>query len=228
MRRNGICGECLLTTLQVSNLPASILHDPNLLRRKIRTARRALSRQEQRAHSRAISRILTSLNLYRNSQRIALYIDTDGAVDTSDLLSTASKHGKRRYLPVLRSPLKHSLWFAEYMQRDRLLCNRFGIEEPDPGKRHPIQPWGLDLIVAPLVAFDASGNRLGMGGGFYDRTFAYLRHRSIWCRPKLIGIAHELQKVECPRPEKWDIPLDGVVTEARFYRPKPPDIPNQL
>jgi 5-formyltetrahydrofolate cyclo-ligase len=70
----------------------------------------------------------------------------------------------------------------------------------------------------PLVGFDANCNRLGMGGGFYDRTLAYLRLRRCWRRPLLIGIAHECQRVERLETNTWDVPLDLVVTEERIYR----------
>jgi 5-formyltetrahydrofolate cyclo-ligase len=71
-------------------------------------------------------------------------------------------------------------------------------------------------MLLPLVAFDKNGNRIGMGGGFYDHTLAYLNIRKVWRKPKLIGLAHELQKVKQLQSNPWDIPLDGVVTEKEF------------
>jgi 5-formyltetrahydrofolate cyclo-ligase len=68
-------------------------------------------------------------------------------------------------------------------------------------------------VLAPLVAFDRSGNRLGMGGGYYDRSFAYLRHRVHWRRPRLIGYAYGFQEVQALERAHWDVPLSGVVTE---------------
>lgn len=79
-------------------------------------------------------------------------------------------------------------------------------------------PWGLDLIILPLVAFDLSGNRLGMGGGFYDRTLSFKHQRCHWKGPKLIGIAHELQRVDLLPVNDWDIPLDAVITEQKLYQ----------
>ncbi len=69
----------------------------------------------------------------------------------------------------------------------------------------------------PLVAFDEHGNRVGMGGGFYDRTLAYLQHRQFWKKPTLLGLAHELQKVARIESQRWDIPLDGIITEKKHY-----------
>mgnify|MGYP001805942608 CR=1 FL=1 len=136
---------------------------------------------------------------------------------------------KRFYLPVL-SPLKKrqtggQLWFARYRVGDRLRPNRFGISEPIGRGRHLIQPRRLDLMILPLVGFDAQGHRLGMGGGFYDRTLAYRQRHSQWRRPRLIGVAHECQRLDQLEPRPWDVRLDAILTESRLYNEKPEDNP---
>jgi 5-formyltetrahydrofolate cyclo-ligase len=100
-------------------------------------------------------------------------------------------------------------------------ANRFNIPEPTLRNRRLRLAWTLDLLLVPLVGFDAGGNRLGMGGGFYDRTLSYLSHRTYWRRPRLIGIAHECQRVAELRLRPWDVPLDMVVTERQVYRRGP-------
>ncbi len=130
------------------------------------------------------------------------------------------RYRKRSYLPVLRKIGDNRLHFCEYRPGDALLHNRFRIREPDPRHRGLTPPWGLDLILMPLVGFDADGGRLGMGGGFYDRTLAFLRQRRLWRRPRLIGIAHACQRVAQLPTRPWDIPLDGVVTEQGFHPAK--------
>ena len=135
-------------------------------------------------------------------------------MDPLPLIESALSSNKKIYLPVLRPRPKRSLWFAEFRPGDRLLPNRFGIDEPDIKRRHPTPPWALDLILLPLVAFDNKGNRLGMGGGFYDRTLAYLRHRKYWHKPLLVGMAHECQKLSHVKKQPWDIPLNGIITET--------------
>jgi 5-formyltetrahydrofolate cyclo-ligase len=129
----------------------------------------------------------------------------------------ALKAGKQVYLPVLRNRPSNSLWFTAYRPGDRLVNNCYGIPEPVMHSRRIVMPWSLDMVFVPLVAFDRSGNRLGMGGGYYDRTFAFRRMRSHWRGPKLIGLAHEFQRVEQLLNQVWDIPLDGVITEQRIY-----------
>jgi 5-formyltetrahydrofolate cyclo-ligase len=194
-----------------------ILEDPVKLRKGLRSQRRALSPRDQRLHSSAMSSLLCRSPLFLNSKRIALYLEEDGEMATGLILTKARKLKKQCYLPVLRPRPQQALWFAEYRPGDRLLRNRFHIEEPCIHTRHLTPPWGLDLILLPLVAFDPQGNRLGMGGGYYDRTLAYLASRKFWRKPKLIGIAHELQKVNILEKKVWDIPLDGVVTEEELY-----------
>ncbi len=165
----------------------------------------------------AMTRLLCRSPLFQKSRRIALYLPADGEMDTRLIMTAARARNKRCYLPVLRPGTCRCLWFSEYRTDDRLYGNRFGIPEPEIRLRPPTPPWGLDLILMPLVAFDPNGQRLGMGGGFYDRTLSYLQRRSHWHTPKLIGIAHELQKTCGISGMPWDIPLDGIVTEQKFY-----------
>jgi 5-formyltetrahydrofolate cyclo-ligase len=156
--------------------------------------------------------------LFLNSRSIALYLPADGEMDTAPLLALARRLKRRCFLPVLRGAPHYSLWFAEYRPGDPLRPNRFGILEPALGRRKILPAWGLDLILLPLVGFDQAGNRLGMGGGYYDRTLAFLHRRLHWRRPRLIGLAHECQRVERLAAKPWDVPLDGVATEACIHR----------
>ncbi len=144
----------------------------------------------------------------------------DGEPDVLDLIRQLPR-GRRWYLPVLRGHARGRLWFVRYRPGQPLKPNRFGILEPRQRGR-AIQPIsGLHLVLLPLVGFDADCNRLGMGSGYYDRSLACLGLRRYWRRPRLVGIAHECQRVERLVVQPWDVPLDGVVTEAGVYlRPK--------
>lgn len=153
----------------------------------------------------------------QHSQRIAFYFAADGEMDPSPLVKRAIRAGKRCYYPVLRKRPAQSLWFVQHGEKQPLKSNRFGIPEPQTCHRSIAMPWGLDLIILPLVAFDLLGNRLGMGGGYYDRTLSFKLKRTHWKGPKLIGIAHEFQRVDSLPINKWDIPLDGVITEKKLY-----------
>ena len=191
---------------------------PRQLRRAIRQARRALTPREQHAHAVAVANRLGRDPRFLRAARIGAYLAADGEIDPLPLLRVAIAAGKRCYLPVLHPFAGPSLWFCEWRAGDPLVPNRFAIPEPMPQRRPPHPAWQLDLLLVPLVAFDARGNRLGMGGGYYDRTLAYLRHRAHWRRPIVMGLAHALQRVDALPKNAWDIPVDGVITERAMHR----------
>jgi 5-formyltetrahydrofolate cyclo-ligase len=101
--------------------------------------------------------------------------------------------------------------FREVLRETTLRKNTYGIWEPVHGDFIDVRL--LDIVVTPLVAFDEHGNRIGMGGGYFDRCFSFLRHRTRWLQPKLIGLAFDCQKVEEITPNPWDIPLYRVYSE---------------
>ena len=187
------------------------------IRQLKRSQRRTLSKTEQQQHSQALCQNTAALNTYRNSQHIAFYIANDGEIDPQPLMEHARLLGKNIYLPVL-SPQENSLYFAPFDADSQLESNRFNIPEP---VCHP-SAWKtaeqLELLFLPLVAFDMHGNRMGMGGGFYDRTLAFLRQEDLSKKPILAGLAHEIQKVEQLLTQNWDIPLDYIITEKQLYR----------
>ncbi len=180
------------------------------IRREMRHRRRNLSGQQRAALAERLARRLSSSRAFRRSLRIAVYLPNDGEMDLHPLIRRAWKAGKQCYLPSLS---RQRLWFLPYRSDTPLRPNRFGIPEPDlsPRRRWSLQT--LDIALAPLVGFDDQGNRLGMGGGYYDRTFAYLASRSHWRRPLIIGIAYEFQRLQELPCHHWDVPLHGVATE---------------
>lgn len=133
----------------------------------------------------------------------------DGEVDTQLAIQQAWQHRQQVYLPVLDPIRKGFLWFVEYKPNSRMRNNRFGISEPDPRYNKRINPKFLHAVGLPLVAFDAAGNRLGMGGGFYDRSFEFCHQAGT--KPKLFGLAHRCQKVEMLPVESWDIQLKEII-----------------
>jgi len=187
-------------------------------RRDLRAARRRLSEKEQRDHTIALTRLLGCAPRFLSARRVAAYWPADGELDPRPLLEAAIGRGRRGFLPMLRPGKRRQLWFLRYRPGEPMRANRFGIPEPARRQRRLALAWTLDLILVPLVGFDADCNRLGMGGGFYDRTLSFLRQRAHWHRPRLIGIAHECQRVERIQPQPWDIPLDAVATERGVYR----------
>ncbi len=107
--------------------------------------------------------------------------------------------------------------FQRLMPNESLRPNRFGIAEPVYRPSRQRKVWTLDLVLMPLVGFDESGGRLGMGGGFYDRSLAYRSRRKNGHKPTLLGLAHECQKVDKLPLERWDVSLHATVTDLRWY-----------
>lgn len=153
---------------------------------------------------------------YREATHLALYLAVDGEIDPSPLVAEARAAGKQLYLPVLATDGTDALRFAAWHPDTPMQLNRFKIPEPSSDTADLRTPTQLDLVFTPLVAFDARGNRLGMGGGFYDRSFAFLKSGAR--KPLLIGLAFEFQLQSELRAESWDIPLAGVATDCAFYR----------
>jgi len=117
------------------------------------------------------------------------------------------------YLPVLNDRPAPRLRFARYLPGMPLVPNRFGILEPSLPRRALLPARAIDLLLMPLVAFDVGGNRLGMGGGYFDRTLAFRRRARLWRRPRLVGVGYAFQQVTALPTAPWDVPLDAVVTE---------------
>lgn len=187
------------------------------LRRMLRKARRALTPSEQRQAAHGLYRQLAQHPLFRRAKHISLYLPTDGEIDPRLLLRATQRRGKATYLPVLSAWPRTKMVFQRVRPGDKLLPNRFRILEPRVNAHRQRKVWALDLVLLPLVGFDDGGGRLGMGGGFYDRSLAYLARRQSWRKPTLLGLAHECQKVERLAQASWDVPLAGTVTDKQWY-----------
>ncbi|AZF39955.1 5-formyltetrahydrofolate cyclo-ligase [Pseudomonas sp. R4-39-08] len=187
------------------------------LRRMLRKARRALTPREQRQAACGLYRQLAQHPLFRRAKHISLYLPTDGEIDPRLLLRAAQRQGKATYLPVLSAWPRTKMVFQRVRPGDKLLPNRFRILEPRANARCQRKVWALDLVLLPLVGFDNEGGRLGMGGGFYDRSLAYLARRKTWRKPTLLGLAHECQQVDRLAQASWDVPLAGTVTDKQWF-----------
>jgi 5-formyltetrahydrofolate cyclo-ligase len=184
------------------------------LRQTKRALRAALDQASlDQAASRLGERICT-MPEFAQSQRIAVYFAVNGEISLDPVIDAALELEKQIYLPNLD---QKSLRFSPYFRQQKMRINKFKLPEPDVGDDEMLAPEALDLVLAPLVAFDAMRNRIGMGGGFYDRSFEFRKNRGR-LKPVLIGVAHELQKVNRLKPESWDVRLDLVVTDQAVYR----------
>ena len=187
------------------------------LRRMLRKARRALTPSQQRQAARGLYKQLAQHPQFRRAKHISLYLPTDGEIDPRLLLRAAQRRGKATYLPVLSAWPRTKMVFQRIRPGEKLKPNRFRILEPRANLARQRKVWTLDLLLLPLVGFDDVGGRLGMGGGFYDRSLAYMARRKTWRKPTLLGLAHECQKVERLAQASWDVPLQGTVTDKAWY-----------
>ena len=188
------------------------------LRQQFRGARRQMPETLRQQAQQQISTRLLSFDLFQSAQWVAGYLANDGEYDPAIFLAQARVEGKVTLLPQVIAP-GQPMQFAPYDANTPMNPNRFGIPEPDIPPDQIVPPDQLDIVLMPLVAFDEHGTRLGMGGGFYDRSFAFKRASHENTRPLLIGVAFEQQKSEQDLPAReWDVRLDVVVTEACFYQ----------
>lgn len=187
---------------------------PNTLRQQKRERRRKLSSAQQAQHAKQLASRLLNHRVFIDNQCIAAYLPNDGEIDPSLIIEQAWKSNKKVYLPVL-SKEENSLLFAPYDKNSSMCRNQFGIDEPDCTPEHWLKAEQMDLILLPLVAFDEQGNRLGMGGGFYDRSLASTKQHEN--STQLVGLAHEIQKTTLIEAQRWDIPLHAIATEEAFY-----------
>lgn len=193
----------------------------DIIRQQVRQLRQDLtSKQQTDAALQLLARFSVDEKIL-SANSIALYLSNDGELDTEILIEWCWQQGKQVYLPVLHPFAKGHLLFLHYERRTPLVNNRFGIAEPKLDVSKVIMPHQLDIICTPLVAFDHLGARLGMGGGFYDRTLSrwHQHHQQqSTVKPYPIGLAHDCQLVAPLPSESWDIPLPEIITPSMHYK----------
>ena len=177
------------------------------LRQQIRKTRANLTALQQQQAEDSITQQALALIEERNAQHIALYISFDGEISTEKLIKILWMQGKQVYLPVLHPFNPNHLLFLRYLPETPMLKNKFGILEPKLNVQNVLPLKELDILFTPLVAFDKQGNRLGMGGGFYDRTLQNWQNSSFIP----VGLAHQCQQVEQLPTEAWDVPLHQIL-----------------
>lgn len=188
----------------------------NVLRESLKAQREHLAPQDAIACSERITERCMRLQAFQDSQHIALYISHRQEVDTTALIAAAWQANKRVYLPVLAEDMQH-LYFVAYTPDTVLEKNCYGIFEPHYQPADRIHCNELELVITPLVAFDSACHRIGMGAGFYDRSFYFLNQDPRPAKPILIGLAYEFQRHEKLARQPWDVNLNTIVTESQVY-----------
>jgi 5-formyltetrahydrofolate cyclo-ligase len=188
----------------------------NTLRQTFRERRKSLSASEQKKAAEQLVAQCEKHSLFKSCKRVAIYMTNDGELDTGLLIQHLWNKNIEVYLPVLHPFADGHLLFLKYDKNTHMRANHFGILEPKLDCTAICPTKELDILFTPLVAFDEDGNRLGMGGGFFDRTLVSLindPHSTV----RIIGLALDIQKTLTLPTQAWDIPLPYILTPSQMY-----------
>jgi 5-formyltetrahydrofolate cyclo-ligase len=190
------------------------------LRQGLAERRRALTPPERMGAAQGLRRSLEQLPEYLTDARVAGYWASHGELPLNLVIPPLAARGQQFLLPVLG--VNKRLRFAPWRSGDAVQPNRYGIPEPvEPAEL--FEPFQLDLVFVPLLGFDRRGHRLGHGGGYYDRSFAFLNEQVRPTEPLLVGIGYSFQELPQIEDEAWDVPLDFVATERELIDCSAPD-----
>ncbi|BDX05831.1 5-formyltetrahydrofolate cyclo-ligase [Planctobacterium marinum] len=183
------------------------------LRQQLRKARQSLSTEQQQDASIKLLNNIVANNIVDNAQICAFYLANDGELNPKPLIEYCWSKGVKTSLPVIHPFAKGHLLFLQYSANSKMCSNQYGIDEPVCELPDIVPLTQHQLIFTPLVGFDLNGNRLGMGGGYYDRTLSSLKQQA---NISLIGLAHDCQQVDALPQENWDIPVNKIITPSRI------------
>ncbi len=189
------------------------------IRDKMQRRRKELTLVSITQAAQAVAAQIVQLKEFLTAEHMGCYLAVEGELDTQPTMQSAHTLKKKLYLPVIQKSgfEPDFLEFHAYVLGDPLLKGIHGISTPGHRDHFPKTINELDVIFLPLVAFDSHGNRLGRGAGYYDRTLNAARQQ-YGRLPCLIGLGYEFQKIPEIIPDKWDVPLDIIVTEKDIYR----------
>ena len=183
------------------------------LRQHLAAQRRALTPAQRITAAQGLRHSLEQLPEYHTDARVAGYWACDGELPLNLVIPPLATRGQRFLLPMLDED--RQLRFAPWMAGEPVQPNRYGIPEP-VAPREWFAPFQLDLVLVPLLGFDRHGHRLGYGGGWYDRSFAFLSEQARPTEPLLVGVAYDFQELPAIKPEAWDVPLDYIATDREL------------
>jgi len=184
------------------------------LRKQLRERRAAIGASERVAAASAVVAQLEGVPEFLTDTNVAGYWAVAGELPLAAVIGGLRRRGQVYHLPIIDE--QRRLRFAPWWPGSAIRTNRFGIPEPADATQPPLMPDAIDVVLVPLLGFDRSGYRLGFGGGYYDRSFAFLRKLTRPAKPLLIGIGYAVQEVDHIEPNEWDVKLDYVATEREL------------
>lgn len=182
------------------------------IRIEMRDKRKAIAESARTRAAEDLAYAAERAGLLAGARKTAIYIENDGELPTGKLIESLRSKGSEIYLPSTHPTEPRTMEFRLWRAGEQLVQGRYGIFEPAEGSE-VIDPAELDIIFVPLVAFDAKGNRIGMGGGYYDTLLA--KFKELGRGPLPVGIAYEEQMVHELPKETWDMPLPAILTPRR-------------
>lgn len=184
----------------------------NEIRQYILRSRMSMPPERVKEKSIIIMEKIMASDVYRKARSLMVYVDFRNEVGTESLIARALEEGKRVSVPITGIKEK-KLTPSELLDYPGdLEPGAWGILEPGKSCIRPVDPVDLDMVIVPGVAFDSGGNRLGYGGGFYDRFLPGTRPGTVYLAP-----AFEVQMVENVFPGPLDVPVHIIVTEERIF-----------
>lgn len=183
------------------------------LRQRLADQRRALTPAQRIGAAQGLRHSLEQLPEYHTDARVAGYWACDGELPLNLVIPPLAARGQRFLLPMLGED--RQLRFAPWAAGQPVQPNRYGIPEPVSPSEW-FAPFQLDLVLVPLLGFDRQGHRLGYGGGWYDRSFAFLAEQVRPTEPLLVGVGYAFQELPALEPAPWDVPLDFIATEREL------------
>lgn len=184
----------------------------NNARNEIRQKRKALHEDEVAKCSELVRRVVLEHEFLKQNRCIASYHSFSGEIDTVEINKALRIAGHHMALPVIHPEEKGLMDFYSYEKPEDLILNRFKIPEPVVSAENLVQPHNLEVVIVPLVGFNEKGERLGMGGGYYDRML-----KKISCECLTLGLAYDFQLIPEIKSQPWDMPLDEVITPTKHY-----------
>ena len=185
----------------------------NILRKTLRQQRRRVSTFEQKQSEKSVLNLIVKSAAFKHAQKIGLYLHAFGEIQTDLIIKKCFSLGKHVYLPMICNMNQQLVWVhitQQQYRNKRFSHHSLGMQEPMTGRGLHVST--LDFLIMPLLACDPYGTRIGMGGGFYDKTLA-----SASCKPLRVGIAHDFQLIQQRLVrEKWDQPLDALITPTKY------------
>lgn len=184
------------------------------IRKQIRQLRNSLTLQQQQLAAEKVLNSLLTHPKIQAAQHISVFISFDGEINTRPIIEALWQQEKYVYMPVLHPFSRGNLLFLRYTPQTATIVHPLGLIEPKLNVNNVLPVKDLDVIITPMVAFDEQGNRLGMGGGYYDRTLKNWQHNETYP----IGIAHDCQLTKKLPHKSWDIPLPEIITPSYSWK----------